>query len=136
MQLKAVYRIRGVKEVVSGKGKGTRVAEPGDIFVPNDEETGKNLLADRNAVHPSQSHKHVTNVASASTIIEHAEVLGDGQAIDLGNNTLPAPAAKAPAKGKGGKKAAAAAKAAPAAPVAPADDLGLGDDDGEDEVIE
>lgn len=48
MKLKSIYEVRGVK-VVSGKGKGTTRAQPGDIF-ECDSALGERLLAEQVAV--------------------------------------------------------------------------------------
>ncbi len=144
MQLKAVYRIRGVKEVVKGAGKGTNVAEPGDIFVPFSDESAKSLLDERYAVKPSENHENVINKVGSAVAVQ-AEQLGEDQAIDLGVNkaseeTDPENSANKPeptgTKKTGTKKTAAKKPAAAPVKNEGLDDLGLGDDNGQDEVIE
>jgi hypothetical protein len=145
MQLKAVYRIRGVKEVITGKGKGSTVAEPGDIFVPHSDESGKALLADRNAVKPNESHVHVSKLQTGPAVTLADDLSGE-DGIDLGGAGVPAqlsaPAEKAAVakavKAQKAAKAAAAKKAAAKAPAADAslDDLGLGEDNGEEDKVE
>lgn len=143
MQLIARYRIRGVAKVISGKGVGTKVAEPGDLFEPCDDKTGNTLLADRNAYKPGENQQIVTGKVGPA-VLKQAEQLG-GAPLDLGNTKPAKPETATQRKAREKKEAAAAAEAAKKAAEAPAappvetktdDDLGLGDDNDKEETFE
>lgn len=121
MNLKALHEISGVK-VVSGKGKDTNTAQPGDIFT---SDSAERLIAEGSAV-------EVGKVAASTDASHRGPDVTEG----IGSVAEPAPAPVEPAKPAA--KTAAKGKSKKAAEPAPAsvDDLGLGDDNGEEEVVE
>lgn len=118
MKLKAVYRIKGVK-VLSGKGVGTKWAEPGDVFTPVSPESGEVLLKNGDAVKAEDS---LPNTELDSRGPDVALVQEDKQP-NIADVASPAQSKAGPAKGKD-KSKGASAKAENAPTV---DDLGLGD---------
>jgi hypothetical protein len=142
MQLIATYKISGVSKVIAGKGKGTTVAQPGDLFVPYDDESGAALLADGNASKPGATSVRA-NTGVQKPVETDADDLGSGDSTLL--NAPPAkPLTKAEKAAAAKAEKAAAAKAKKAAdeaakvptPDASLEDLGLGDDDGEEDKVE
>lgn len=123
MNLKALHEISGVK-VVSGKGKGSDTAHPGDIFT---SDSAERLIAEGSAVEAGK--------AVASTDASHR---GPDVTEGIGSVAEPAPAPAPVEPAKPAAKTAAKGKSKKAAEPAPAsvDDLGLGDDNGEEEVVE
>lgn len=118
MKLKAVYRIKGVK-VLSGKGVGTKWAEPGDLFTPVSTESGEVLLKNGDAVKAEES---LPNTELTSRGPDVSLVQEDKQS-NIADVAAPAQPKAEPAKGKGkGKRTSAKAEDAPTV-----DDLGLGD---------
>jgi hypothetical protein len=129
MQLIATYKISGVSKVIAGKGKGTTVAQPGDLFVPYDDESGATSVR--------------ANTGVQKPVETDADDLGSGDSTLL--NAPPAkPLTKAEKAAAAKAEKAAAAKAKKAAdeaakvptPDASLEDLGLGDDDGEEDKVE
>lgn len=136
MQLIANFRIRGVKKVISGKGKGTTVAHPNDLFEPVNEKSGSNLLKEQAARLPGESAPGSSLRSVGPEITQEKQEPSQPETLE----TI-APKAAEPKQAKGDAKAAKAAKTE--AKVAKAakteaknedivaddslDDLGLGD---------
>jgi hypothetical protein len=128
MKLKSVYMLSGVK-VVSGKGKNTNTAHPGDIY-EIDDARGARHIEDGIAVDVNEP---IDGEASSGANVT-AVTTGD-PAMNIGDTTSNKPLTKAQQKAAA-KAAEAAAKAAAAAD-GTEDDLGLGDpDDGVADQVE
>lgn len=132
MQLIANFRIRGVKKVISGKGKGTTVAHPNDLFEPVNEKSGSNLLKEQAARLPGEAEPGSSLRSVGPEITQEKQEPSQPETLE----TI-APKAAEPKQAKGGAKAKAKAKAAKAAKAEAKnedivaddslDDLGLGD---------
>lgn len=150
MSLKALHIISGVT-VERGKGKGTNTAQPGDIF-STDKSTEDRLVEENAAarlheesVSSEASHRGpdvVTGTSGVESVAERTNaVLEKGETVLTANtekSTKPTKPETAKQKAAREKKEAEAAakKAAETKTDENVDDLGLGDDNGEEETVE
>lgn len=147
MELRAIYRIKGVKKVIRGKGVNGTTAHPGDIFEPHSDKSGKSLIDGGSAIRSNEelpdnglkdSGPTITNLPANAEGGETLDSIAPREPVAPVVPQVPVKSAAKPTKAAAKKAADEAAKKAAAEKPADSndglDDLGL--DDGSDTADE